>query len=271
MWRALQRGAVDDAFAAYASVTPFLHVSLGAPDFVAVIKTVLHHRGVIASPAMRLPLIDPTPRRRAEIVASLDAAERRLGAPTRRSARSDPARPPSPGARASPATAPSASPRAIASATRRCWLTISRRAVVAGIREGPVQGQHLVAVAQDRAQHAVPRRARDREVELQVEVEQPAQRTDVARVRHQLDDADDGLALLVARALGAPGGGLRLEDLAHLVQLLHEVAGQALVAEPLLHQPAEDVPLVRRAGRRSACRAGSARARRPPSAAWSRG
>ena len=72
VWRALRDGAVDDAFAAYASATPFLHVSLGAPDFVAVIKTVLHHRGVIASPALRLPLIDPTPRRRAEIVASLD-------------------------------------------------------------------------------------------------------------------------------------------------------------------------------------------------------
>jgi len=59
------------AFAAYASVTPFLHVSLGAPDFVAVIKTVLHHRGVIASPEVRTPLLAPSARRHAEILAAL--------------------------------------------------------------------------------------------------------------------------------------------------------------------------------------------------------
>jgi 4-hydroxy-tetrahydrodipicolinate synthase len=74
MWRALQEGQPDRAFAAYASATPFLHVSLGAPDFVAVIKVVLHHRGVIASREMRLPLVDPPARRRDEIVASLEAS-----------------------------------------------------------------------------------------------------------------------------------------------------------------------------------------------------
>lgn len=72
IWSALGRGDVDGAFAAYSRATPFLHVSLGAPDFVGVIKTVLHHRGVIASPELRLPLLSPDGQRHAEIIASLN-------------------------------------------------------------------------------------------------------------------------------------------------------------------------------------------------------
>jgi dihydrodipicolinate synthase/N-acetylneuraminate lyase len=40
---------------------------------VGVIKTVLHHRGIIDSPEMRLPLIALPKPRTAEIIASLDA------------------------------------------------------------------------------------------------------------------------------------------------------------------------------------------------------
>jgi dihydrodipicolinate synthase/N-acetylneuraminate lyase len=76
IWRALQDGEIEEAFTAYSSATPFLHVSLGAPDFVAVIKIVLHHNGVIASDAMRPPLVAPSTRRRAEIVASLASYNR---------------------------------------------------------------------------------------------------------------------------------------------------------------------------------------------------
>jgi 4-hydroxy-tetrahydrodipicolinate synthase len=66
-------GAGDQAAAweEYGRAARFFHVALGAPDFVAAIKTVLHHRGVIASPEMRLPLVAPTARRRAEFIAAV--------------------------------------------------------------------------------------------------------------------------------------------------------------------------------------------------------
>ena len=44
LWSAYERRAMDDAFAAYAQVAPFLHSSLGAADYVGVIKAVLRHR-----------------------------------------------------------------------------------------------------------------------------------------------------------------------------------------------------------------------------------
>jgi 4-hydroxy-tetrahydrodipicolinate synthase len=71
LWSAFERAALDDAFAAYARVAPFLHSALGAPDYVAVIKTVLQHRGVIESAELRLPLVAPAPARRAEVLSAL--------------------------------------------------------------------------------------------------------------------------------------------------------------------------------------------------------
>jgi dihydrodipicolinate synthase/N-acetylneuraminate lyase len=71
VWRALEAGDHAAAAATYAAATRFLHVALGASDFVAVIKTVLHHRGVIASPEVRTPLLAPSARRHAEVLAAL--------------------------------------------------------------------------------------------------------------------------------------------------------------------------------------------------------
>ncbi len=71
VWSALQAGDRDAALATYATAARFLHVALGASDFVAVIKAVLHHRGVIASPEVRTPLLPPTARRQAEILGAL--------------------------------------------------------------------------------------------------------------------------------------------------------------------------------------------------------
>jgi 4-hydroxy-tetrahydrodipicolinate synthase len=71
LWRAFSSGDLDAAYAEYRQVTNFIHVALGAPDYVPVIKTVLHARGIIASPEVRLPLVGPTARRREEILASL--------------------------------------------------------------------------------------------------------------------------------------------------------------------------------------------------------
>jgi 4-hydroxy-tetrahydrodipicolinate synthase len=71
LWRAFSSGDLDAAYAEYRQVTNFIHVALGAPDYVAVIKTVLHARGIIASPEVRLPLVGLTAQRREEILASL--------------------------------------------------------------------------------------------------------------------------------------------------------------------------------------------------------
>jgi 4-hydroxy-tetrahydrodipicolinate synthase len=73
LWSACERGALDDAFTAYAQVAPFLHSSLGAPDYVAVIKTVLRHRGVIDSAELRLPLVALPDARRDEVLSALAA------------------------------------------------------------------------------------------------------------------------------------------------------------------------------------------------------
>jgi 4-hydroxy-tetrahydrodipicolinate synthase len=71
VWRAMSSGDRDAAYAEYAQATRFFHLALGAVDYVAVIKTVLHARGVIDSPEVRLPLRQASERRRAEILAAL--------------------------------------------------------------------------------------------------------------------------------------------------------------------------------------------------------
>ena len=71
VWRAVQAGDREAALLEYAKATRFFHIGLGAPDFVASVKTVLHHRGVIDSPEMRLPLRAPNARRRAEFLEAL--------------------------------------------------------------------------------------------------------------------------------------------------------------------------------------------------------
>jgi 4-hydroxy-tetrahydrodipicolinate synthase len=71
LWKAFAAGDLEAASATYRQVTNFIHISLGAPDYVAVIKTVLHHRGVIASPEVRLPLTPLAGRRLEEVISSL--------------------------------------------------------------------------------------------------------------------------------------------------------------------------------------------------------
>jgi dihydrodipicolinate synthase/N-acetylneuraminate lyase len=43
-------------------------VALGAPDYVAVIKAVLHHRGIISSQETRLPLVPLAPSRSTQVI-----------------------------------------------------------------------------------------------------------------------------------------------------------------------------------------------------------
>ena len=72
-WSAIERGDLGAAEVCYRDVAPFLHAALGASDYVQVIKTVLHHRGVITSPEVRLPLLPLPPRRRAEVIRAYEA------------------------------------------------------------------------------------------------------------------------------------------------------------------------------------------------------
>ena len=72
VWAAVQRGALAEAARAYQPASHFIHVALGAPDYVAVLKTVLAARNVIASDEVRLPLLSLDHRRRAEVLAALD-------------------------------------------------------------------------------------------------------------------------------------------------------------------------------------------------------
>lgn len=70
-WQAFAAGNLEAAEREYRHVAHFIHVSLGAPDYVQVIKAVLHHRGVITSPEVRLPLVPLSQRRRNEVISSL--------------------------------------------------------------------------------------------------------------------------------------------------------------------------------------------------------
>ncbi len=71
IWDALEAGDEAAAFEAYSGATRFFHIGLGASDYVVALKTVLHERGVIASPEVRLPLLSPSERRRKEFVSAL--------------------------------------------------------------------------------------------------------------------------------------------------------------------------------------------------------
>lgn len=71
IWTAIQEERWADAEAAYRPCSHFLHVALGAADYVQVIKEVLYERGVIRSAETRLPLCPLDAERRAEVLAAL--------------------------------------------------------------------------------------------------------------------------------------------------------------------------------------------------------
>lgn len=68
LWRSFSAGDLESAYRAYLPMTSFIHLALGASDFAAVIKTVLHHRDVIASPEVRVPLAPLSSRRCHEVI-----------------------------------------------------------------------------------------------------------------------------------------------------------------------------------------------------------
>jgi 4-hydroxy-tetrahydrodipicolinate synthase len=71
MWTAFSDGDLEAAFDEYRHVTTFIHCGLGAPDYVPVIKAVLHKRGVIESAETRLPNLALSTRRLNEVMGAL--------------------------------------------------------------------------------------------------------------------------------------------------------------------------------------------------------
>lgn len=71
LWQHISDGRTEAASEVYVRMARFTHLSLGAPDYVPVIKTVLQHRGVLASPEVRLPLVELSPARRGEVIGAL--------------------------------------------------------------------------------------------------------------------------------------------------------------------------------------------------------
>lgn len=72
VWDAVQRGAMDEAAHAYRPASHFIHVALGAADYVAVLKVVLAAQGIIATDEVRLPLLPLGEARRDEVLRALD-------------------------------------------------------------------------------------------------------------------------------------------------------------------------------------------------------
>ena len=71
LWDRFERSDLPGAYATYRATTHFIHMALGAADYVAVIKAVLHRRGVIASPEVRKPLLPLSEIRRDEVLSAL--------------------------------------------------------------------------------------------------------------------------------------------------------------------------------------------------------
>lgn len=71
IWQAFSSGDLEAADSEYRHVARFIHLALGQPDYVAVIKTVLQRRGVLESAEVRVPLVQLTATRRDEVLAAL--------------------------------------------------------------------------------------------------------------------------------------------------------------------------------------------------------
>jgi dihydrodipicolinate synthase/N-acetylneuraminate lyase len=71
IWAEFTSGNLEQAYESYRPVSHFIHCAFGASDYVAVTKAVLHHRGIIAAPEVRPPLLNLTDVRRKEAMDAL--------------------------------------------------------------------------------------------------------------------------------------------------------------------------------------------------------
>jgi dihydrodipicolinate synthase/N-acetylneuraminate lyase len=63
---------MDEAAQAYRPASHFIHVALGASDYVTVLKVVPAAQDIIATDEVRLPLLPLGQARRAEVLRALD-------------------------------------------------------------------------------------------------------------------------------------------------------------------------------------------------------
>lgn len=71
LWTDYENGDVDLAFDRYVEMARFGHAALEGPDYPSLIKAVMHHQGILASPEVRLPLIPADPMRLADAIRLL--------------------------------------------------------------------------------------------------------------------------------------------------------------------------------------------------------
>jgi 4-hydroxy-tetrahydrodipicolinate synthase len=71
LWEAFASGRRDEAFERYRAIAPFITAGIHADDYIAVVKTVLAHRSVIASSEVRRPLLPLSRERLSEILEAL--------------------------------------------------------------------------------------------------------------------------------------------------------------------------------------------------------
>jgi 4-hydroxy-tetrahydrodipicolinate synthase len=72
MWKAFAQGDHGTASARYLELVPCIHSAI-ASDYPAAVKTVLHSRGLLSSPEVRLPLLPLASERREEVLAAASA------------------------------------------------------------------------------------------------------------------------------------------------------------------------------------------------------
>jgi len=68
LWTDYENGDFESAFDRYVEMARFGHAALEGPDYPSLIKAVMHHQGVLASPEARLPLIPADPMRLADAI-----------------------------------------------------------------------------------------------------------------------------------------------------------------------------------------------------------
>jgi dihydrodipicolinate synthase/N-acetylneuraminate lyase len=72
MWKLVVDGDLEQAYVLYRKLSHFIHCALSQQDYPAVIKAVLHERGLLSSSEVRLPLLPLTRARRDEVFSALD-------------------------------------------------------------------------------------------------------------------------------------------------------------------------------------------------------
>jgi 4-hydroxy-tetrahydrodipicolinate synthase len=72
LWEAFSAGELDTAYSIYRELAHVINICLSSNDYVQVVKLVMHERGIIESPEVRLPLVPLGPERSREVREASD-------------------------------------------------------------------------------------------------------------------------------------------------------------------------------------------------------